>query len=62
MAVIPGSAAYREWLISLRQGDITYEEFIDWTQVSSPIEKRAGLRTTLRRFLAGLLGTWAHPK
>lgn len=55
-AVLPGSPAYREWLGLLQRGEISYDEFIDWTTPDATRSLAQRLRDAARTIRAGLGG------
>ena len=58
-AVLPGSIAYRNWLRLLRDGKISYGEFIDWTTPGRFPTPKERLRDMLATVIAGFGGmTW----
>lgn len=60
LLVIPGSVAYEHWLQLLREGKITYSEFIDWTTPGRFPTPRKRLAEFLRTLLAGFTGVVWH--
>ena len=55
-AILPGTYLYEEWLDLLREGTITYEEFIDWTTPLSYGTLFESLLEALHAIVSGLMG------
>lgn len=57
MAVIPGSWLYERWTELLQAGDISYDEFLDWTTPDRRHGRVARTWEGVRTLLAGLRGS-----
>jgi len=56
MAVVPGSILYQRWLELLTNGEISYQEFLDWTTPEDRRTRVTRLIDVVRDILGGFRG------